>query len=75
MLFSIIVPIFRVEKYLSACINSIVKQDYSDYELILVDDGSDDGCPEICDRYAHNYNSIRVIHKKWRTCVSKTRRT
>lgn len=63
MLFSIIVPIFRVEKFLRQCIDSIIVQDFKDYELILVDDGSDDLCPEICDDYAQKDNRIIVIHK------------
>ena len=64
MLFSIIVPIYKVEKYLEECIQSVLTQDFSDYELILVDDGSPDGCPEIIDRYAQKDSRIRVIHKK-----------
>lgn len=62
-LFSIIVPIYNVEKYLSICIESIIKQSFKDYELILVDDGSNDKCPMICDQYAKRYSCIRVIHK------------
>lgn len=61
---SIIVPIFNIEKYLPLCIESILKQSYNDYELILVDDGSPDGCPNICDQYAKYDNRIKVIHKK-----------
>ncbi len=49
---SIIVPIYKVEKFLPKCIESILNQTYSDFELILVDDGSPDKCPEICDEYA-----------------------
>ena len=49
---SIIIPVYKVEKYLSKCIESIFKQTYFDLELILVDDGSPDKCPEICDTYA-----------------------
>lgn len=61
--FSIIVPVYNVEKYLRKCIESVLAQSYSDYELILVDDGSPDSCPEICDTYARNNKRIRVIHK------------
>lgn len=63
MQFSIIVPIYNVEKYLSACIDSILAQTYSDYEIILVDDGSTDTSPQICDQYANQYACIHVIHK------------
>lgn len=63
-LFSVIVPIFKVEKYLNQCIDSILGQSYSDFELILVDDGSPDRCPEICDSYAANDSRIRVLHKE-----------
>ena len=61
--FSIIVPIFRIEKYLHSCIQSILSQTFKDYELILVNDGSPDSCPQICDDYAAHYEHIRVIHK------------
>lgn len=64
MLFSIIVPVWGVEKYLEKCVDSILAEDFSDYELILVDDGSPDACPEICDRYAAKCDSVRVIHKE-----------
>lgn len=62
--FSIIVPVYNVEKYLEQCIDSILVQTYNDYELILVDDGSPDSSGEICDRYAVSNPRIRVIHKK-----------
>lgn len=64
MTISIIVPIYNVEKYLSRCIDSIVQQSYQDLELILVDDGSPDGCGVICDRYAEKDPRINVIHQK-----------
>ena len=60
---SVIVPIYNVEKYLRRCIDSILNQSYKDYELILVDDGSPDNCPAICDEYAENDDRIVVIHK------------
>ena len=63
MKFSIIVPIYKVEKYLCQCIDSILAQDYTDYELLLVDDGSPDTCPTICDEYAKKDNRIKVVHK------------
>lgn len=61
---SIIVPIYNVEKYLRRCIDSILVQTYTDFELILVDDGSPDGCPAICDEYAQTDGRIRVIHRE-----------
>ena len=61
---SIIVPIYKVEKFLPKCIESILAQSYSDFELILVDDGSPDECPEICDEYAAKDQRIIVIHQK-----------
>lgn len=64
MLFSVIVPIYNVEKYLIRCIDSVISQSFEDFELILVDDGSPDSCPEICDEYARKDNRIRVIHKE-----------
>lgn len=62
-LISVIVPIYKVEKYLSRCIESIQKQSYSKLEIILVDDGSPDKCPKICDNYALLDKRIKVIHK------------
>lgn len=62
--FSVIVPIYKVERYLSKCIESILNQTFSDFELILVDDGSPDNCPVICDEYAAKDGRIKVIHKK-----------
>lgn len=60
---SVIVPVYKVEKYLDRCIGSILNQTYTDYELILVDDGSPDRCGEICDAYAAAYPHIHVIHQ------------
>jgi len=62
--FSIIVPVYKVEKYIDECINSVLNQTFQDYELILVDDGSPDNCPEICDKYARSNNKIKVFHKE-----------
>lgn len=53
-----------MEKYINECIDSVLKQSFKNYELILVDDGSPDKCPEICDQYAKNNNKIKVIHKE-----------
>ena len=63
-LVSIIVPVYKVEQYLSRCIDSILNQVFQDFELILVDDGSPDNCGEICDIYELKDNRIKVIHKK-----------
>ena len=62
-LVSVIVPIYKVEKYLCACVDSILAQTYKNIEIILVDDGSPDSCPKICDDYAQKDSRIRVIHK------------
>ena len=62
--FSIVVPIYNVEAYLVECIESILEQSFQNFELILVDEGSPDHCPVICDRYAAKDPRIQVIHKK-----------
>lgn len=62
-LISVIVPIFNVEKYLRNCIDSIINQTYHNLEIILVDDGSTDGCGKICDEYRSKDTRIKVIHK------------
>lgn len=61
---SIIVPVYKVERYLDKCVKSILTQTYKDFELILVDDGSPDNCPQMCDYYAELDNRIKVIHKQ-----------
>lgn len=63
VLFSVLIPIYNEETFLSDCIESILGQDELDYEVILVDDGSFDRSPEICDSYAKNVSNIKVIHK------------
>ena len=63
-LISIIVPIYGVEKYIKKCVDSILSQTYNEIEVILVDDGSPDQCPSICDEYAKKDSRVRVIHKK-----------
>lgn len=60
---SVIVPVYKVEKYLDKCVQSILAQTYEDFELILVDDGSPDNCPQMCDEYAQRDKRVRVIHK------------
>lgn len=65
MKLSFIVPVYKVEKYLEKCVESILSQSMDDYEIILVDDGSPDACPAICDNYAERYpDKIIVIHKE-----------
>lgn len=61
---SVIVPVYKVEQYLRKCVDSIIKQTYSNLEIILIDDGSPDNCPIICDEYAMKDNRVVVIHKK-----------
>ncbi|OYP44148.1 hypothetical protein CIK96_12095 [Prevotella sp. P4-98] len=61
---SVIVPIYRIERYLGLCIESLINQTYKNLEIILVDDGSPDRCPEICDLYAKKDSRIKVIHKE-----------
>lgn len=61
---SVIVPVYKVEPYLRQCINSILCQSYTDFELILVDDGSPDNCGAICEEYAAKDSRIRVIHRE-----------
>ena len=63
-LLSIIVPVYKVENYLQKCIDSILAQTFTDFELILVEDGSPDGCPALCDAAAAKDARIRVLHQK-----------
>lgn len=63
MLYSVIVPIYKVEPYLKKCVDSILNQTYKNFELLLIDDGSPDNCPKICDEYAAKDSRVRVIHK------------
>ncbi len=61
---SVIVPIYKVEEYLPKCVDSILSQTFTDFECILVDDGSPDNCGKICDEYAKKDSRIKVIHKE-----------
>lgn len=61
---SIIVPVYKVERYLCQCLDSILGQTFDDWECILVDDGSPDGCPQLCDQYAARDPRFRVIHRE-----------
>ena len=61
---SIVVPIYNVESYLERCIQTLLNQTLKDIEIILIDDGSPDHCPQICNEYAQKDSRIKVIHKK-----------
>ncbi len=61
---SVIIPVYKVEKYLDECLTSIVNQSYKELEIVLVDDGSPDKCPELCDNWARKDKRISVIHKQ-----------
>lgn len=63
-LISVIVPVYNVEDYLDECVESLIKQTYENLEIILVDDGSKDSCPEMCDNWAKKDSRIRVVHKE-----------
>ena len=62
-LISVIVPVYKVENYLNRCLDSIVVQKYDNFEAILIDDGSPDNCPQICDRYKERDSRFRVVHQ------------
>lgn len=61
---SVIVPVYKVEEYLDECVDSILRQSYTNFELILVDDGSPDRCGEMCNEYQKKDSRIQVVHKK-----------
>lgn len=63
-LVTVVVPVYNVEKYLDRCIDSIVNQTYKNLEIILVDDGSPDNCPQLCDNWAEKDSRVKVIHKQ-----------
>ena len=63
-LISVIIPVYKVEAYLTACVESVLAQTYQNFELILVDDGSPDNCPQMCDAFAARDSRIRVIHQE-----------
>ncbi|MCG0586774.1 glycosyltransferase family 2 protein [Lactiplantibacillus plantarum] len=64
MKFSVIVPVYNIENYLSMCIDSVLKQRFYDYELILIDDGSTDHSGEVCDQYSKLHKQVKTIHKE-----------
>lgn len=61
-LISVIVPVYNVERYLDECVQSVLRQTYTDLEILLVDDGSTDASGAICDRYASQHGNVRVVH-------------
>ncbi len=63
MKISIIIPVYKVEQYLDECLQSVFSQTYKDLEIILIDDGSPDNCPQLCDKYARQDSRVQVIHK------------
>lgn len=60
---SVIVPVYKVEQYIHRCVDSILAQSFTDFEIILVDDGSPDNCGKICDEYAQKDSCVKVFHK------------
>lgn len=66
---SVIVPVYNVEQFLPRCIDSILTQTFTDFELLLIDDGSKDQSGKICDEYAQKDTRIRVFHKKMEVLV------
>ena len=60
-LISVIVPVYKVEAYLDRCVKSLLAQTYTNMEILLVDDGSPDNCPAMCDKYASQHENIRVF--------------
>ena len=61
---SLILPVYNVEKYLERCLNSILSQTYSNFELIIIDDGSTDGCPQIINKYEKKILELRLLDRK-----------
>lgn len=61
---SVVIPVYNVEKYLRKCVDSVLGQTYKNIEVVLVDDGATDNCPQICDKYAEKDNRVKVVHKK-----------
>ena len=70
---SVIVPVYQAEKFLHRCLDSVARQTFSDWELILVDDGCTDGSPALCDQFAAKDDRVRVFHRKKNQGVSAAR--
>lgn len=62
--FSVVIPVYKIEKYIKPCVDSVLNQNFSDFEILLIDDGGQDNCPEICDNLAVTDERITVFHKK-----------
>lgn len=75
ILFSVVMPVYNVEKHLRKAVDSILSQTYSNFEIILVDDASPDGCPRICDEYAEKYDNIKCVHHENNQGLSGARNT
>jgi len=75
MLFSVIIPVYQVEQYLNECVDSVLNQDFNDFEIILVNDASPDGCGKICDEYANKDKRIKAIHHSENLGLSVARNT
>lgn len=73
--FSIIMPVYNVEKYIRTAVNSVLSQTYDNFEIILVDDASPDNCPAICDEYAEKYNNVKCVHHSVNHGLSAVRNT
>lgn len=63
-LISVVVPVYKVEKFLTKCVDSLLNQTYPNIEIILVDDGSPDNCPAMCDAYAEQHECVTAYHKE-----------
>lgn len=64
MKLSIIIPVYKTQDTLDRCLQSVLQQSFTDYEIILIDDESPDDCPKLCDEYAQKDEKIQVFHKK-----------
>lgn len=73
MEFSVLVPVYNVEKYLTKCLVSLEEQTFKDFEVILVDDGSNDNSGKICDKFCEDNKNMKVIHKKNEGLISARR--
>ena len=72
---SVIIPVYQAEAFLKPCVESVLKQTFSDWELLLIDDGCTDGSPALCDDFAASDDRVRVIHKEKNAGVSEARNT